>query len=411
MLDRKIMELSEDLSGFEHDAFGILLFSSYTKGSEAHESDIDVCIIKPVDEVLAGKSNQNLNNSEKSLGRNTEEPLSIISLFFDQIHLKSSFKKIISKTPIKVTDQFIDAFILMSFLAYVFYKSDVLRFELSYSTWPLIIIGAFACIEFIAINTTLFKKFLVEDVKTKAFIDKIPYMDIREVEDENKFRNFSPRCMDYFLRLIEKDGNKFPPYFIDLVFETQQLRPKNLDLLFGTNIILNIRPDLAIKILNDYQDYLSKDTILNLYDIYKNNDDVIKVLFATQKDSYYLVQNLPENSEVKFKLDGYYKKYQLDNQHIDWSLKTIRILFKAINNLLLRLLVYSVALGYIIGGYQLRDTELNILIVVLVFIMFQFDRFIIKPILRWMDNFSYKRYINNITKCDAGDISNLTNLK
>ena len=379
MSDRKVIELSEDLSGVEHDAFGTHPFGSYAEG-------------------IDGKSNRKYSGSKKVLEQETEEQFSVIALFFDQIHFKSSLKKIISKTPIKVTDQSIDALILMCFLAYVFYKSDVLGFEWSYSTWPLIIIGAFASIDLIGINTPLFKKFLVEDVRTKSFIDKIPYMDRKEVEDENKFRTFSPRCMDYFLGLIEKDGNKFPPYFIDLVFETQLLRPKNIDMLFGTDVIKNIRPDTAIKILNDYRDCLSKDTILNLYKTHRNNGDIIKVLFATQKDSYYLVQNLPDKSEEKSKLDGYYKKYQLNNQHVDWRLKTIRISFKTLNNLLLRLLAYSFILAYIVGGYQFRGAELNILLVGLVFMMLQFDRFIINPILRWVDKYSYKRYINNITK-------------
>ena len=125
------------------------------------------------------------DESEKIVKMDAEEQISVISLFFDKIDLKNSFKKIISKTPIKITDQSIDSFILMCFLAYVFYNADILRFELSSSTWPLIIIALVISIELVAINTTILKRYFVEDVRTKAFIDKIPYMNRSEVEDEN----------------------------------------------------------------------------------------------------------------------------------------------------------------------------------------------------------------------------------
>ena len=53
--DRKVIELKEDFSGFADDAFGILLFGSYAFGDETQESDVDVCVVKPVDEGIAGK--------------------------------------------------------------------------------------------------------------------------------------------------------------------------------------------------------------------------------------------------------------------------------------------------------------------------------------------------------------------
>lgn len=55
MPDRKVIELKEDFSGFTDDAFGILLFGSYAFGDEIKESDVDVCVVKPVDEGIAGK--------------------------------------------------------------------------------------------------------------------------------------------------------------------------------------------------------------------------------------------------------------------------------------------------------------------------------------------------------------------
>ena len=332
------------------------------------------------------------NEPEKIVELGAEEQFSVISLFFDQINLKNSFKKIISKTPIKITDQSIDSFILMCFLAYVFYNAGVLSFELSPSTWPLIIIAVVMSIELIAINTTILKRFLVEDMRTKAFIDKIPYMDIREVKDENKYRNFSSKCMDYFLRLIEKDEDKFPPYFIVLVLKTQQLRPKNLDLLFGTDIIKNIRPDMIIKILYNYRDYLSKGNILNIYEEYGNNDDVIKVLFATQTNSYYLVQNLSGKS----KLAEYYKKYQINHQHIDWLLKIVRILFKVFDNILLRVLVYSFIIASIFGEYMSTDAKIISVLFVGLFFVVLFEIIVISPTLRLISKFNYNHYINNI---------------
>lgn len=60
MSGRKVIELREDFSGFEHAAFGILLFGSYAMGNETQESDIDVCIVKPVDEGVVKKINRKL---------------------------------------------------------------------------------------------------------------------------------------------------------------------------------------------------------------------------------------------------------------------------------------------------------------------------------------------------------------
>lgn len=58
--------------------------------------------------------------SQPCVERNAEEPPSLISLFFDQLNFKGLLKNIFKKTPIKVTDQFIDAMLLFLFLFYAY---------------------------------------------------------------------------------------------------------------------------------------------------------------------------------------------------------------------------------------------------------------------------------------------------
>jgi hypothetical protein len=47
-----ISPLKEDFNDFENDCLAVLLFGSATEGAQTARSDIDICIIKPVPEIL-----------------------------------------------------------------------------------------------------------------------------------------------------------------------------------------------------------------------------------------------------------------------------------------------------------------------------------------------------------------------
>ena len=325
---------------------------------------------------------------------------SIISIVFDQLNIKGSLKLIFSKTPIKVTDQFIDAFLLLAFLLIVFYNSGSLKLEWSLATIALVSIFMLAFIDLIASNTPFFKRFFSRDIKTKMFLENIPSMTKREIKDGIKFQIFSSNCMNFFLKSIEKDKDKFPPYFISLVIDTQVLRKENLDLLFSPAILKNILPNVIIDVCFRNKDSLTQEHVKNIYDMYKNNEKIVKILIATQSNSYYLIQKFPETSE----LSSYYNKYQSNKKHLDWMLKIIPISkFRAIQNLLtIFLFLFFIVINSFLFGYMETQVQIHEMLLVAAFgsavMVALVNRFVIEPVFIKIQKFYYGQFINNMLK-------------
>jgi hypothetical protein len=325
---------------------------------------------------------------------------SIISIVFDQLNIKGLLKLIFSKTSIKVTDQFIDAFLLLAFLLIVFYNSGSLKLQWSLATIALASIFMMALGDLIASNTPFFKRFFSRDIKTKMFLENIPSMAKREIKSGMKFQVFSSNCMNFFLKSIEKDKDKFPPYFISLVIDTQVLRKKNLDLLFSPAILKNILPNVIIDVCFRNKDSLTQEHVKNIYDMYKNNEKIIKILIATQSNSYYLIQKFPETSE----LSNYYNKYQSNKKHLDWTLKIIPISkFRAIQKLLIMslFLFFIVIISFLFeySGTQVQIHEMVwVVFIGSVFMIVLVNSFVIEPVFIKIEKFYYGRFINNLLK-------------
>ena len=357
------------------------------------------------EKVLSEKSNV---ENQSYLKRNIEEPPSIISLFFDQLNFKGLLKKIFEKTPIEVTDSFIDATLLFAFLAILLYPLGVLKFELSIYTVLLFAIGLGAILEFIGINTSYLKRFFGTDMRTQIILEKIPSMTKSEIEENIKVLNFSSKCMNLFLQSLEKNQSNYPSFIIDLVIETQVLRKENLDLLLSPKLCENIRPDMMIKVLLKYRDFLTSDNIQNIYDNYKNNNDVIKILVATQKDSYFLIQKPFGNDDSENSIDSnffeFYKTYQKEGKHLDWILNIIPASkFPDIyNSLFLVSLLGFFALSGLsvaLGNITLQDPEDFVAIFFTpLFLTGIVMGFIIKPIMLKVKKFYNNRFIHNIIK-------------
>lgn len=343
--------------------------------------------------------------SRKCIDRNSEELPSIITIFFDQLNFKGLIKSIFQKTPLKITDKFIDAALLFMFLFYLFYSLDVLRFELSWYTSLLVAIGIGAFLEFAVINTPYFMKFFPTDVRTKHFLEKVPTMTKKEIKEEIQSLYFSSKCMNFFLESLKEKHSKYPPYFIDLIIDTKVLRKENLNILFSPTVIKYIRPEIIIKICTKYGDSLTSEDIQNIYAQYKNNENIIKVIFATQEDSYFLIQNSDENNEENNQLNEYYINYQVNKKHLDKILKIIPIsIFPTIRKYLFWfLLIGFIGLYLIAIKYGAHRTQIpfddfiayftgSFIFVVLIIV------FIVDPIIRKVQDFYYKRLVNNIIK-------------
>lgn len=344
---------------------------------------------------------------ERFPNESVEERPSVISLFFDQLNFKGLFRGIFKKTPIKVTDQFIDAILLFLFLLYIFYSLGVLTMWSSY-TVLLMAIGLLAFLEFIGINTPWLKQFFAMDARTKIFLETVHSMTKREIEEEIRLLNFSSKCMNLYLQSIEKGNNKYPPYLINLVINTQNFRRENLDLLFSPNVLKYIRPEMIIKVLFKNRDFLTQENIQNIYNYYKHNDNIIKILIATQKDSYFLIKKALDNDNsgniADSKFCEFYKTYQEEEKHLDWILKIIpSSKLRTIRNSLLFisffgfLIIYASSVAY--GKITLHNPEDFAGIFFAPFFLTAIVMGIfVDPIIRKIKDIYFNRYINNIVK-------------
>lgn len=343
--------------------------------------------------------------SRKCVNSNSEELPSIITTFFDQFNFKGLIKSIFQKTPLKATDQFIDAVLLFIFLLYLFYSLDVLRFELSWYMGLLFAIGGGAFLEFMVANTPHLRKLFSTDVRTKKFLDKVSLMTKKEIKEGTQNIFFSSKCMNLFLESIPEKHDQYPSYFVDLIIDSQVLRKENLNVLFSPNVIKYIRPEIIIKICAEYIDSLTDENIQNAYIQYKNNENVTKAIFATQNDSYFLIQNSDEEKEEKNQLNEFYRNYQIDKKHLDKVLKIIPMSnFRTIRN---KLFWFSFVVSFVLFIISLEYGSIRTPIPFEDFIVYLIGLlifpaliivFIVDPIIRKVQDFYHKRLINNIIK-------------
>ena len=260
-------------------------------------------------------------DSPKSLNQILNEQNSIIQLFLDQFKFKQSLLTIFSQTSINITPRFVDASVLFLFLTFIFGINGLLKWDLTTPMITLGIIALFAIIELIGTNTTFFKKFFDTDKKTRGFLDNLDSMSNKQIEDDINYLNFSSSNMNYLLSIVEQDKNKIPPHIVEKILTSQGLTKENLDKIFSPKILNNLREKAIIIILFKKMDKLTPENINAVYDTFRDNDQILKVLFATQYDSKSLLNH---EGDVQ-KLNGYFEKYQINKEQYDILLKLIPI--------------------------------------------------------------------------------------
>jgi len=264
------------------------------------------------------------NSSEDSkipLNQILNEQNSIIQLFLDQFKFKQSLLTIFSHTSINITPRFIDAFVLFIFLAFIFGINGLVKWDPTTPMITLGIIALFAIIELIGTNTTFFKKFFDTDKKTRSFLDNLDSMSTKQIEDDINYLNFSSSNMNYLLSIVEKDKNKISPHIIEKILTSQDLTKENLDKIFSPALLQNLREKTIISILFKKMEKLTPENINAVYETFKDNDQILKVLFATQYDSKFLLKH----NEDSRKLTAYFEKYQVKKEQYDIFLKLIPI--------------------------------------------------------------------------------------
>ena len=103
-----------------------------------------------------------------------------------------------------------------------------------------------------------------------------------------------------------KNPIKYSPRIIYLVLDNQVLVPENIDNIFTHEILTCVDEKIITRILLKYGSDLSKDNLINCYNEFKNNDNIIKLLIATNEYSKILIDTY--NSDQR--LPEYYITYQ-----------------------------------------------------------------------------------------------------
>ena len=236
------------------------------------------------------------DNSLQDGDKKTEEtPNSVIKLVLDQFAITQIFKKIISKTSWKATDQLNDAIVLFLFLLALFLGTQQLKPEFSLAIVTLIVLFILIIVEFVGANSPYFSRLFFSEEKTEHFIKNIGLL------------TFSPRNINSLLTIIQSDKDRIHPYIIDRIFLQNNLSSENLDRICSIEILSSyIRRDLIIDLLLKYDSQLSPNNIKNIFSRYHDDEQLVKLLLATQIDSDSLIISYPDNSFLK----KYYEIYQ-----------------------------------------------------------------------------------------------------
>ncbi|HEY9246928.1 MAG TPA: hypothetical protein VIO11_08795, partial [Candidatus Methanoperedens sp.] len=243
------------------------------------------------------------------------------------------------------------------------------------------------------------------DMRTNNFLEQVPSMTKREIKDEIQDLFFSSKSMNLFLESLQEKHNEYPSYFIDLVIDNQVFRKENLNILFSPTVLGYIRPEIIIRICAKHRDTLTSENLQNIYNKYKNNENVVKILFATQVDSYFLIQNSGEKKEEDNKLNTFFIKYQVKKEHFDIILKNIPISSYHAISFISFFSIFIVGFASFIMvvkprtlNTQTTGTFFALYAMMLFLFAFFFMVLIVNPIWRKVQNYYYNRLINNVIK-------------
>lgn len=241
-----------------------------------------------------------------------DEPNSVIKLVFDQFAITHAIKKIIDKTSWKATDQLNDAVVLFIFLVVLFYESQLLKPELSLAVVTLIILLFFIVVEFVGTNIPYFSRLFFSEEKAEHFITNLESYKMPVVERNISLLTFSPKNINSLLSIIQTNKNKIHPYIVDQILQYNALSTENLDRVFSIEILKsNLRRDLIIDLLMKYKNQLSTENIENVFTVFMDDEQLIRILIATQIDSESLISIHPTNQQHI----EYFDKYQKNNEN------------------------------------------------------------------------------------------------
>lgn len=319
---------------------------------------------------------------------------SVIAVFLDVFRFKKFLEIVLNlQKNIKFTQNFTSLVLLFLFLFFIFWQDGILKLGISSGTMTLFLIVLAGIFELLGANTSIFKRiFFGRDYNTKLFLNRLPSMTEFEIEQSIKNKTFSSICISYFIKTL-KEKEKYSPHTIYVIIGSQALTTENLDLLFSKEIIPNLNADVIVRVLYKCENFLKTEHIDNIYNNFKFNETVIKVIFATQKYSDSLLNTHPENKV----LNEYHKKFQLNKTHLNWKLKLCPISYLPYYAPLIFVVIlflFIFLLLILINLYQLNADLRNTIITIpvsLAIVSFM-------PFIKYFSKSYREYYINQIIK-------------
>ncbi len=286
-----------------------------------------------------------------------DEENSVISLILDIFNIKRFIEMILySQKRIKITKNLINVVLLLIFLTFIFWQTGTLNFQISPVTITLGSICIIGLVEIAGANRWILKNRLTREARAKKFFDNLNSMKKKDIETEMKTQKFSSNCINYLFRKIEKNNAGYPLYLIDVVIENQYLDQNNLNLLFSSEFFKGFNENMIKKLLMYKRERLTPENIQKIYDIFKDEDDIIKMLVASQYSSF-LIKKYPEDE----RLTNYYESYHLKNKHLTWKLKMFRAPLQAIEKIegFFKVVMFAIFFFYYMGTEFTPSTTLE----------------------------------------------------
>jgi hypothetical protein len=254
-----------------------------------------------------------MSSDESSRENTIQEPNSVIGYLLDQFAVSHIIKNIGDKTSWRITSELNNAIILFIFLLFTFYISKILSWDLlSAPMLILIVLLIFIITEFVGANTSYFKGLFFSEEKANYFLKNYTASKTKDIEKDLYTLNFSPRNIQTLLEIIQSPDNKIPSYIVDNILTYNSLSPENLDTLFSRTItVYELRRDLIIDLLIKYQNQVSPKNVDAVYEKYKNDPSLVKLLFITQIDSFHLIGNEPSDLQLRKYYDDFHNNMEI----------------------------------------------------------------------------------------------------
>jgi hypothetical protein len=312
------------------------------------------------------------------------------------LNIRKIFVVLTDFFPFKTTDKFVDATMLFSFLLIIFFQTGNLKFELNAATKILLVILFFIIGESAGKNITQLRKLLNRSESKKDFLRNVKNMTDKEAIEEMKRKTFNSEDIDYFIKLLQED-NSFSPKFVYSFIDWQGITTKNLEKLLSSNTIVHLYSDTICLILYKKCNCLKRNQLFSIFEHFQEQEEVIKMLFSTQKYSYLLLESEPKNNF----LSKYYTKYQLNKTHMDKFLKYFPVeKIQTIGNIIFWIIFI---IFIVLGTYSFKLS--NVLMEREDLLSLLFGAFLISFFVRYLFyykihnfayEFRYKRFLRNV---------------